>query len=140
MNTRNKFSSETRSSIKGYQQEQILSNSLHIIKAFHRLNELVTDVEEKIHLERIFCDATLENGDKNIRVNSVALGAIDTPMLRGALEQFHLTEKNYSPQLSLLNRFGKPKEVAQASLWLASDLSSYVTGTTIHVDAGYTSR
>lgn len=84
--------------------------------------------------------AALENGQHNIRVNSVAPGAIDTPMLRGALEQFGLKEEDYAPQLSLLNRFGKPEEVAQASLWLASDLSSYVTGTTIHVDAGYTSR
>lgn len=61
-------------------------------------------------------------------------------MLRGALEQFGLNEADYAPQLSLLNRFGKGKEVAEASLWLASDQSSYVTGTTLHVDAGYTSR
>jgi NAD(P)-dependent dehydrogenase (short-subunit alcohol dehydrogenase family) len=84
--------------------------------------------------------AALENGARNIRVNAVAPGAIDTPMLRGALEQFDLTEEDYAPQLSLLNRFGQPREVAQASLWLASDQSSYVTGTVIHVDAGYTSR
>ncbi|MCB0993522.1 MAG: SDR family oxidoreductase, partial [Acidimicrobiales bacterium] len=84
--------------------------------------------------------AALENGALNIRVNAVAPGAIDTPMLRGALEQFSLTEEDYAPQLSLLNRFGQPREVAEASLWLASDQSSYVTGTVIHVDAGYTSR
>jgi glucose 1-dehydrogenase len=84
--------------------------------------------------------AAIENGPLNIRVNSVAPGAIDTPMLRGALEQFGLTEEAYAPQLSLLNRFGQPREIAQASLWLASDASSYVTGTTLHVDAGYTSR
>ena len=84
--------------------------------------------------------AALENGDKNIRVNSVAPGAIDTPMLRGALEQFGLSAEEYAPQLSLLNRFGRADEIAQATLWLASDLSSYVTGTTLHVDAGYTSR
>lgn len=82
----------------------------------------------------------MENGQFNIRVNSVAPGAIDTPMLRGALEQFGLEEESYAPQLSLLNRFGQPKEIAQATLWLASDLSSYITGTTIHADAGYTSR
>jgi NAD(P)-dependent dehydrogenase (short-subunit alcohol dehydrogenase family) len=84
--------------------------------------------------------AALEYGDQNIRVNSVAPGAIDTPMLRGALEQFGLTEAEFAPQLSLLGRFGQPDEVAQASLWLASDQASYVTGTTLHVDAGYTSR
>jgi NAD(P)-dependent dehydrogenase (short-subunit alcohol dehydrogenase family) len=84
--------------------------------------------------------AALENGALNIRVNAVAPGAIDTPMLRGALEQFKLTEEDYAPQLSLLNRFGQPREVAEASLWLASEQSSYLTGTVIHVDAGYTSR
>ncbi|WP_040948881.1 SDR family oxidoreductase [Gorillibacterium massiliense] len=65
---------------------------------------------------------------------------MNTPMLRGALEQFGFKEETYAPQLSLLNRFGKGREVAQASLWLASDQSSYVTGTTLHVDAGYTNR
>ena len=69
--------------------------------------------------------AAMENSPLNIRVNSVAPGAIDTPMLRGALDQFGLTRKNTQPQLSLLNRFGQPDEIAQASLWLASDASSY---------------
>ncbi|WP_340016940.1 SDR family NAD(P)-dependent oxidoreductase [Paenibacillus sp. FSL K6-1318] len=84
--------------------------------------------------------AAMENGPHNIRVNNVAPGAIDTPMLRGALDQFGFTAEEYAPQLSLLNRFGQPDEIAQASLWLASDASSYITGTTIHADAGYTSR
>lgn len=81
--------------------------------------------------------AALENGKHNIRVNSVAPGAIDTPMLPGALEEFGLDEESYAPQLSLLERFGQAEEIAHASLWLASDQSSYVTGTTIHADAGY---
>lgn len=84
--------------------------------------------------------AALENGALNIRVNSVAPGAIDTPMLRGALEQVGTTAEEFAPQLSLLNRFGEAREIAQATLWLASDLSSYVTGTTLQVDAGYTNR
>jgi len=76
--------------------------------------------------------AALENGPYNIRVNKVAPGDIDTPMLRGALEQFGLNEEEYAPQLSLLNRFGQPREIAEASLWFASDASSYVTVTMIH--------
>jgi glucose 1-dehydrogenase len=84
--------------------------------------------------------AAMEYGPQNIRVNSVAPGAIDTPMLRGALEEFGIDPVAYAPQLSLLNRFGQSEEIAQGSLWLISDLSSYVTGTTLHVDAGYVGR
>lgn len=84
--------------------------------------------------------AALENGTHNIRVNCVAPGAIDTPMLRNALEQFGLDAAEFTSQISLLDRLGDAGEIAQASLWLASDAASYVTGTTLHVDAGYTSR
>ena len=81
-----------------------------------------------------------ENGAHQIRVNAVAPGAIDTPMLRNALAAMGASEADFAPALSLLGRFGDAREVAQASLWLASDLAAYVTGTTINVDAGYANR
>jgi NAD(P)-dependent dehydrogenase (short-subunit alcohol dehydrogenase family) len=84
--------------------------------------------------------ASLENAPLGIRVNTVSPGAIDTPMIRGALETVGLTEAEFAPVLSLFGRFGRPEEVAQASLWLCSDAASYVTGATLNVDAGYTSR
>jgi NAD(P)-dependent dehydrogenase (short-subunit alcohol dehydrogenase family) len=84
--------------------------------------------------------ASLENAPLGIRVNTVAPGAIDTPMIRGALETVGMTETEFAPVISLLGRFGRPEEVAQASLWLCSDQSSYVTGAVLSVDAGYTSR
>ena len=84
--------------------------------------------------------AALENGAAGIRVNTVAPGAVDTPMLHAALAEFNLgTEAEYAPQITVLGRFGQAREIAQASLWLASDLSSYVTGTVIHADGGYAS-
>lgn len=82
--------------------------------------------------------AALEYGSHNIRVNGVAPGAIDTPMLRGALEQFGFDPTEYAKQLSLLGRFGQAEEIAQASMWLISDEASYLSGTTIHADGGYT--
>lgn len=82
--------------------------------------------------------AALENGQYNIRVNSVAPGAVDTPMLRGALKEQNVTLQEEADALSELKRLADPIEIAQASLFLASDMASYITGTTINVDAGYT--
>lgn len=82
--------------------------------------------------------AAMDYSPKGIRVNSVAPGAIDTPMLQGALEQFGFDPVEYAKQLSMLGRFAQSEEVAQANLWLASDLSSYVTGAVLPVDGGYT--
>ncbi len=84
--------------------------------------------------------AALEFGPQQIRVNSVAPGAIDTPMLAAAFEEIATDKDTMAPHFSLLNRLGQGREVAPASLWLASEQSSYVTGTTLHVDAGDTAR
>lgn len=83
-------------------------------------------------------NAAMDYSPHGIRVNAVCPGAINTPMLQGAIEQFGLDPVEYAKQLSMLGRFAEPEEVAQANLWLASDLSSYVTGATIAVDGGYT--
>lgn len=76
--------------------------------------------------------ASKELGPYNIRVNAVAPGFIDTDMTK------HLPEDKYAQRLSeiKMNRIGKPKEVANTILFLASDLSSYVTGQVIGVDGG----
>jgi NAD(P)-dependent dehydrogenase (short-subunit alcohol dehydrogenase family) len=82
--------------------------------------------------------AAMDYSPHQIRINSVAPGAIDTPMLRGALEQFGFDPVAYAKQLSMLGRFANADEVAKAHLWLASDDASYVTGAVISVDGGYT--
>jgi glucose 1-dehydrogenase len=82
--------------------------------------------------------AALENGPAGIRVNTVAPGAVDSEMFREALVRFNLgTAAEYAPTITVLGRVGQAREVAQANLWLASDQSSYVTGTVIHADGGY---
>lgn len=83
---------------------------------------------------------SLEYASQGIRVNAVLPGAIDTPMLRGALDASGSTEAAFAPALSLLGRFGKPEEVAEASAWLCSDAASYVTGHSLAVEAGYLTR
>ncbi|KAL2002206.1 hypothetical protein VTN02DRAFT_429 [Thermoascus thermophilus] len=77
-----------------------------------------------------------ENGDANIRVNVVAPGPILTEMSASALNIIGMHHTEYARQATMMGRFGAPHEVAQASLWLCSDASSYVTATAIPVDAG----
>ncbi len=69
----------------------------------------------------------------NIRVNCVALGYMDTPLVAGIM-----TEKRirHVEERVPLKRHGKPEEAAYAVLFLASDESSYITGQTILVDGG----
>lgn len=85
--------------------------------------------------------AALESAPHGIRVNSVAPGAIDTPMLRGALGAVDAdAEREIALGFSLFGRFGLPEEVARASAWLLSDQSSYATGTNVTIDGGFTAR
>lgn len=83
---------------------------------------------------------SLEYASHGIRVNAVLPGAIDTPMLRGALDQSGYTEADFAPALSLFGRFGRPDEVGEASAWLCSDAASYITGHSLAVEAGYLTR
>ncbi|KAI1767876.1 NAD(P)-binding protein [Hypoxylon sp. FL1150] len=70
--------------------------------------------------------AATEGGPHGIRINAVAPGAIYSEMSAAALKVMGTTEEEFTPQISTLNRFGMPHEVAQGSLWLSSDASSSV--------------
>jgi len=85
-----------------------------------------------IGLTRSLCK---EFGRRGIRVNLVAPGVIDTDDGSMSDEEKEMFKKRYENLVSLA-RFGKPEEVAGAVLFLASDLSTYITGETIHVDGG----
>lgn len=84
--------------------------------------------------------AAIEYAGKGIRVNAVAPGAIDTPMLRGAIAARGSDEAEVISRLSLVGRFGDPTEIANAVLWLCSDRSTYTIGHTLAVDGGYLVR
>ena len=71
-----------------------------------------------------------------IRVNSIAPGAIRTPINRDAWE----TPEAYQALLKLIpaKRIGETDDIARAAVWLASDEADYITGTTMFVDGGMT--
>lgn len=86
--------------------------------------------------------AALEWAPLGIRVNSVHPGFIDTPMVSGALQQVENANEMRDMLISrhALGRFGLPREVADAVLFLASDESSFITGAELVVDGGYTAQ
>lgn len=73
-----------------------------------------------------------ELGSRNIRCNAIAPGFIETEMT-GALDQKVVEEWRASIPLK---RGGSPKDVADATVFLASDMSAYITGQTLHVCGG----
>ena len=80
----------------------------------------------------------IDHGPQNIRVNCICPGDTDTNMLRHEARQLGEDEARFlaSSARRPLGRLGKPEEIAQAALYLASDLSSFVTGTALVVDGG----
>lgn len=77
-----------------------------------------------------------DHAQDNIRVNVVCPGGMDTPMILSR------PEEQIAPyrKANLLQRFADPIEVAYAVLFLASDESSYITGSVVVADGGYTTK
>lgn len=71
-----------------------------------------------------------------IRVNSIAPGAIRTPINTAAWS----TPEAYASLMKLVpyQRIGEPEDIGRAAVWLASDYSDYITGTSLYIDGGMT--
>ena len=82
----------------------------------------------------------VEYGAYGIRVNCICPGAIETPMMERELELEKNPEeaKKHFVSLHPIGRLGKPEEIAEAALFLASDRSSFITGSALVVDGGFT--
>ena len=88
---------------------------------------------------RIFTkSAALQYAAENIRVNSVHPGYVTTPMTAGGLksEEWRAWVIGQTP----MGRFGSPEEIAHGIVYLASDESSYVTGSELVIDGGFTAQ
>jgi NAD(P)-dependent dehydrogenase (short-subunit alcohol dehydrogenase family) len=82
--------------------------------------------------------AAVDYARDNIRVNSVYPGLIITPMTEGILH--HEQMKKHFEERTPLPRFGTGEDIAYGVLYLASDESSYVTGTELVIDGGTTAK
>ncbi|RNB89651.1 SDR family oxidoreductase [Brevibacillus fluminis] len=81
----------------------------------------------------------IDHGPENIRVNCVSPGDTDTPLLREEARQLNKDESSFlvsSAQGRPLERLGTPRDIANAVLFFASDLSAWVTGSVLVVDGG----
>lgn len=75
-----------------------------------------------------------------IRCNSIHPGTIDTPMMDADKEKYGQRAVTVRKRLIPLGRLGRAEEVAAAILFLASDEASFITGTELVVDGGFTAR
>lgn len=81
----------------------------------------------------------IDHGKQNIRVNCVCPGDTDTPLLRDEGKQLGIEENEFlklSAKGRPLEKIGTPLDIAKAVLFFASDMSTWVTGTTLVVDGG----
>ena len=87
-----------------------------------------------VNLTRV---AAIEYARSGIRVNCICPGAIDTPLLAGAAQPAMVAKFN---EIIPLGRLGRPEEMANVILFLASDLASFVTGSAYVADGGQTAK
>ena len=87
-----------------------------------------------INLTRL---AALEYADKNIRVNCICPGVIETPMVERVMGG---RPRERIVRSEPIGRLGRPEDIANAALFLASDESSFATGAPFIIDGGYVAR
>ena len=82
--------------------------------------------------------AALDYAKQGVRINAVCPGAIQTEMLDRMTGTDEARDR--MARLHPIGRIGRPEEVAEAVLWLASDAASFVVGAELHVDGGFTAQ
>lgn len=138
------FASNTRGLFFGVQKvAPLLRNGGSIILTSSIATDKVLDghavyAGSKAAIEAFARNWALEFKDRGIRVNVLSPGPVDTPILAklGISEEARPSFEAKMAAAIPLGRLGRPEELAHAALFLASDASSFVTGTNIRVDGG----
>ncbi|MEO7087521.1 MAG: 3-oxoacyl-ACP reductase FabG [Bacteroidia bacterium] len=81
--------------------------------------------------------AALEYATEGIRVNAICPGFIDTPLLTKAHVNQHPEARQHIIDLHPMKRLGKAEEIAKGFIFLASNDSSFISGTALEIDGGY---
>lgn len=85
-----------------------------------------------------------ESGRNGVRVNAIAPGSIETPQLKHNLQQMNEgKQQQFKDMISAiypLQKIGDADDIAQTTVFLASDMAKWITGTVIHVDGGLTTN
>ena len=81
--------------------------------------------------------AALEYATEGIRINAICPGFIDTPLLTKIGINRHADAKQHIINMHPMKRLGKPEEIAKGFIFLASDDSSFVSGTALEIDGGF---
>jgi NAD(P)-dependent dehydrogenase (short-subunit alcohol dehydrogenase family) len=79
----------------------------------------------------------IDHAPQNIRVNTLSPGAVETQRTLNRYGSFAAANREIGPK-HVLGRLGRPSEIAPAAVYLASDAASFVTGSDLLVDGGYT--
>jgi NAD(P)-dependent dehydrogenase (short-subunit alcohol dehydrogenase family) len=97
-------------------------------------------ISSKHAVEGLTKVAAIEYAQQGIRVNAIAPAVINTTMGDRLLDAFGEGSEEMMMSLHPIGRFGRPREVAEAILFLASDASSFITGESLKVDGGFTAQ
>src|SRR5919112_1416887 len=132
----------TREVIKRMAQDGKTSRETHSIINISSVHESIPQPQSahyaasKGGMEMLTKTVAVELADKGIRVNGIAPGAIATDMNKDILED---EQKKKEEEMRIpMHRIGEPEEIAKVAVFLASDVASYMTGTTVYVDGGLT--
>ncbi len=82
----------------------------------------------------------VDYGPKGVRVNAVAPGTTLTPMIERLFAEMAPEARAEIAERHPIGRFAQPEEIAKAILFLGSDAASFITGTILPVDGGYTAK